>query len=408
MEKIFSISLKLNFIPNTLSCYRLKKGGEGHGWKIQTLSESLCITRSFTWEYPKLVVSHGLTKRVQVLSVGFDTASQCPKYFYSLNSLAMMGLLVAVSPETTAANSRGRSPPKSPCVPDLPPRRVRRPRSPWHDVPTNNSPVYVPTDDEDLHGRRLHNMSTSNRSAVHEGPQWSPGASSDHLAIFLSSESSDDEFHEEQVVLRQPLDLPNADPQGHVGLSRIEAAKLSLLLRAHEAGSAATKRNSRPDKEDVCGDVDAIIARLEASSAATQSAFRPPLPEKRPVLRAQSFHVVPTSSFCPEKRSTPDLRPQVENEIVVHEQLRPPALPAKVRRSGAHSRELDALLAQLTDMTQVPLRPAAGTRSLEERSVSSPLKQPENFSKTKYLFLVFRPVNLITISLDHTRRFCNS
>lgn len=188
--------------------------------------------------------------------------------------------------------------------PQLPPRRMKRPRSPWHDVPTNNSPI-VDNDSEarqrllsaakygrvigtrTSHSMDFYNWSESRQSDHSQHHAYevlsddtSPAGSNEHLAIYLSSESSDDEFHEEVVLRRniedrdflygennqfhpfgkisnasvmEPLTistdlLPTLDSSGKVGLSHVEAMKLNLLMQAQKT-STETIRRQKEERE---------------------------------------------------------------------------------------------------------------------------------------------------------------
>lgn len=193
--------------------------------------------------------------------------------------------------------------------PQLPPRRMKRPRSPWHDVPTNNSPV-IDMDSETrqrllsaakygrvIGTRTTHSMDFYDWSDSHPSDHsqhhayevvsgdTSPAGSNEHLAIYLSSESSDEEFHEEVVLRRnlqdreflfgtnnhqpnpfgnissstamEPLTistdtLPTLDSSGRVGLSHVEAMKLNLLMEAQRTSTASVKRQREERERQEC------------------------------------------------------------------------------------------------------------------------------------------------------------
>lgn len=193
--------------------------------------------------------------------------------------------------------------------PQLPPRRTKRPRSPWHDVPTNNSPVVDMDNDARLrllsaakYGRVIgtrtsnsidfydwsdsHPSDNSQHHAyevVSDDPS-TPAGSNEHLAIYLSSESSDEEFHEEMVLRRniqdreflfgsegevsplanvtkpsamEPLTirtniLPTLDSSGRVGLSHVEAVKLNLLMQAQRTSTESIIRRRGEHDDQNC------------------------------------------------------------------------------------------------------------------------------------------------------------
>ncbi|KAK3924913.1 Oxysterol-binding protein-like protein C2F12.05c [Frankliniella fusca] len=197
--------------------------------------------------------------------------------------------------------------------PQLPPRRTKRPRSPWHDVPTNNSPV-IDMDNETRqrllsaakYGRvigtrtsqstDLYDWSDSHPSEHSQHHAYevvsgdtSPAGSNEHLAIYLSSESSDEEFHEEVVLRRNLQDreflfgtannqpnlftnisnsavmapltistdiLPTLDSSGRLGLSQVEAMKLNLLMEAQRTSTAMVRRQKEKlDKLECTKDI---------------------------------------------------------------------------------------------------------------------------------------------------------
>lgn len=346
--------------------------------------------------------------------------------------------------------------------PQLPPRRMKRPRSPWHDVPTNNSPIIDMDSDarqrmlsaakygrvigtRNSHSMDLYDWSDSHPSDHSQHHAYevvsddtSPAGSNEHLAIYLSSESSDDEFHEEVVLRRniqdqeflygiktqenpfgnitnssamQPLTistdmLPTLDSSGRVGLSHVEAMKLSLLMKAQKTSTESIKRQREEREKPVCYQEsvqkDSALEVISTDTICASDVLQLP-PEEfadkedckmndrneevqgllSPVGRLlHSCRDQPEGRVMEAKNETNnnELEDGSENPPIENCDERPRLPSKKVRGSWnvssnepckRHSDELNDLLSQLASMTTAPLLPVGATCSLQMCALDS-------------------------------------
>ncbi|XP_034251680.1 uncharacterized protein LOC117651619 [Thrips palmi] len=349
---------------------------------------------------------------------------------------------VGVEPVAGAGDSSNDEPPQ------LPPRRMKRPRSPWHDVPTNNSPVIDLDNDARqrllsaakygrvIGTRTSHSMDFYDWSDPHPSDHsqhhayevvsddTSPAGSNEHLAIYLSSESSDEEFHEDVVLRRnirdgeflfgiqdqpnpfgnitspsamEPLTistdmLPMLDESGRVGLSHVEAMKLNLLMQAQRTSTDLVKKQQeKRDRQKSSSIVTEDIVQADRFQFAAECLQKPPeefadkdelaLNEviessEKAVAEVQcllsptkeTLNTVSNSLECDDRGGTESQDSVLTTEL-------PPSLPTKkvkglaasCSEGGAnrHSDELNDLLAQLAGMTTAPLLPVGATCSLQ-------------------------------------------
>lgn len=354
--------------------------------------------------------------------------------------MVFFSIVVGVEPVAEASNSPADEPPQ------LPPRRMKRPRSPWHDVPTNNSPVIDM--DKDARQRLLsaakygrvigtrtsHSMDYYDWSDPHPSDHsqhhayevvsddTSPAGSNEHLAIYLSSESSDEEFHEDVVLRRnirdgeflfgiqeqpnpfqnitspsamQPLTistdiLPMLDESGRVGLSHVEAMKLNLLMQAQRTSTELIKKQQeKQDRQNSSSMVKEEVVQTDQCQFAGECLQKPPEEFAdsdesaiNKVIETSEKAVAEVQSLLFPSKETMDTgnnsgcvgRCGSESEDIAI----PPVLPTKKTKGfntpcndssaelkNRHSDELNDLLAQLAGMTTAPLLPVGATYSLQ-------------------------------------------
>lgn len=334
--------------------------------------------------------------------------------------------------------------------PQLPPRRMKRPRSPWHDVPTNNSPVIDMDNDarqrllsaakygKVIGTRTSHSMDFYDWSDPHSSDhsqhhayevvsdETSPAGSNEHLAIYLSSESSDEEFHEDVVLRRniqdreflfgihdqpnpfrnivrpsamEPLTistdtLPMLDESGRVGLSHVESMKLNLLMQAQRTSTELVKRQKeKQDRQNTTSMEGGDIAQTDHFHFTGECLQKPPeefadedqsaLNEviessEKAVAEVQGLLSLTKETLNSDNialRSVENSGTESQDTLVTAEI--PPSLPTKKIKGltacsdggtelmKRHSDELNDLLAQLAGMTTAPLLPVGATCSLQ-------------------------------------------